>query len=79
MEKDSIPRLAIRAREAAQALGISSGTLRALTAPRGPIPCVKQGAGNRSGLVLYRVSDLEEWLRHSVSESRERTADGQPD
>src|SRR5262249_23221823 len=53
--------LALRSPEAAKALGISPRTLWALTAPRGPIPCVRVGTGMRKS-VLYPVADLQAWL-----------------
>jgi len=54
--------LALRPREAAKALGISARTLWGLTAPRGPIPCLRIGHGRRK-TVLYPVADLQAWLR----------------
>jgi len=53
--------LALRPREAAVALGISPRTLWALTAPRGPIPCLRIGHGGRK-TVLYPVTELQAWL-----------------
>jgi len=53
--------LALRPREAAKALGISARTLWGLTAPRGPIPCVRIGIGKRQS-VLYPTADLRAWL-----------------
>jgi hypothetical protein len=53
--------LALRPRDAAKALGISPRTLWALTAPRGPIPCVRIGAGKRK-TVLYPADALCDWL-----------------
>ena len=53
--------LALRPREAAQALGISARTLWGLTAPRGPIPCLRIGHGKRQ-TVLYPVAELQAWL-----------------
>lgn len=53
--------LALRPREAAKLLGISPRTLWGLTAPRGPIPCVRVGSGKRK-TVLYPVRQLEDWL-----------------
>jgi hypothetical protein len=50
--------LALRPREAARMLSISERTLWSLTAPRGPIPCVRLTRG-----VLYSVDDLRQWLR----------------
>jgi hypothetical protein len=53
--------LALRPREAAKALGISARTLWGLTAPRGPIPCVRVGTGQRR-TVLYPTVELQAWL-----------------
>lgn len=53
--------LALRPRDAARVLGISTRTLWALTAPRGPIPCVRIGHGKRQS-VLYPVAELRTWL-----------------
>jgi hypothetical protein len=55
--------LALRPRQAAAMLSISERTLWGLTAPRGPIPCTR--IGGRGGIVLYRVADLDDWLRAS--------------
>ena len=49
--------LALRPRDAATALGISSRTLWGLTSPRGPIPCVRLGRS-----VRYSVAALERYL-----------------
>ena len=57
--------LALRPREAAKALGISARTLWGLTAPRGPIPCVRVGSGKRR-TVLYPTADLQAWLTRQV-------------
>jgi predicted DNA-binding transcriptional regulator AlpA len=68
MQKDNrtniteTPRLTLRPRQAAAALGISERTLWSLTAPRGPIPCVRIGAGKRK-TVLYPADALRDWLR----------------
>jgi excisionase family DNA binding protein len=56
--------LALRPREAAQALGLSERSLWALTAPRGPIPAAKVGRA-----VLYRYGDLQAWLAHEAAKS----------
>ena len=61
MTTQSVEPLALRPREAAQALGISARTLWGLTAPRGPIPCLRIGHGKRQA-VLYPVADLQAWL-----------------
>jgi hypothetical protein len=61
MATQPIESLALRPREAAKALGISARTLWGLTAPRGPIPCLRIGHGKRQ-TVLYPVADLQAWL-----------------
>ena len=61
MATQSVESLALRPREAAKALGISARTLWGLTAPRGPIPCVRVGSGKRR-TVLYPTADLQTWL-----------------
>lgn len=61
MATQSVESLALRPREAAKALGISARTLWGLTAPRGPIPCLRVGHGKRQ-TVLYPVADLQTWL-----------------
>jgi hypothetical protein len=49
--------LALRPKEAAKALGIGQRKLWELTAPRGPIPCVRVGC-----CVLYPYHLLQAWL-----------------
>jgi hypothetical protein len=61
MTIQTVESLALRPREAARALGISARTLWGLTAPRGPIPCLRVGHGKRQ-TVLYPVADLQAWL-----------------
>ena len=61
MATQSVESLALRPREAAKALGISARTLWGLTAPRGPIPCLRIGHGKRQ-TVLYPVTELQAWL-----------------
>jgi len=61
METQSVESLALRPRDAATALGISPRTLWGLTAPRGPIPCLRIGHGKRQS-VLYPVAELQAWL-----------------
>lgn len=51
--------LALRAKDAAKALGIGQRKLWALSHPRGPIPCVRVGA-----CVLYPVDGLRRFLAH---------------
>lgn len=63
---EPVPRLMIPSRLAAEALGISERTLWDLTAPRGPIPCVRIGKA-----VRYRVAALEEFARGSESTSKD--------
>lgn len=55
-------KIALRPREAARMLSISERTLWGLTAPRGPIPCVRLSRG-----VLYSVDDLRQWLRDQAT------------
>jgi predicted DNA-binding transcriptional regulator AlpA len=61
MATQPVESLALRPREAAKALGISARTLWGLSAPRGPIPCVRVGSGKRR-TVLYPTADLQAWL-----------------
>lgn len=65
----SIPTLALRSREAAAALGISERTLWDLTAPRGPIPCVRVGHGKRQS-VRYPVTELQSWLSNQAAATK---------
>jgi hypothetical protein len=58
--------LALRARDAAKLLSISPRTLWALTAPRGPIPCIRVGHGTRQ-LVLYPLDGLRAWLANRAA------------
>ena len=61
MATQTVESLSLRPREAAKALGISTRTLWGLTAPRGPIPCLRIGHGKRQ-IVLYPVAALQAWL-----------------
>lgn len=61
MATKSVESLALRPREAAKALGMSERTLWGLSAPRGPIPCLRIGHGKRQ-TVLYPVAELQAWL-----------------
>lgn len=61
--------LALRPREAAASLGISARTLWGLTAPRGPIPCVRVGSGKRR-TVLYPTAELQTWLSRQATQSQ---------
>lgn len=56
-----VEKLSLRPREAAQAIGISERTLWGLSAPRGPIPCIRIGHGKRRS-VLYSVAGIQAWL-----------------
>ena len=69
MATQSIESLALRPREAAKALGISARTLWGLTAPRGPIPCLRIGHGKRQ-TVLYPVADLQDWLTRQAKATK---------
>jgi hypothetical protein len=54
---DNTPRLGLRPRDAAKALGISERLLWSLTVPRGPIPVARIGVAR-----VYRIADLDAWL-----------------
>jgi len=69
MVMQSVESLALRPREAAKALGISARTLWGLTAPRGPIPCVRIGVGKRQS-VLYPTADLQAWLTQQAQAAK---------
>lgn len=69
MATQSVESLALRPREAAKALGISARTLWGLTAPRGPIPCLRIGHGKRQS-VLYPVADLQAWLSRQAEAAK---------
>jgi hypothetical protein len=69
---ESTPLLALRPREAAAALNISVRHLWGLTAPRGPIPCIRVGSGKRR-MTLYSVTALQAWLdRESAKKEGDR-------
>jgi hypothetical protein len=59
---ESTSPLALRPRDAAKALGISPRLLWDMTAPRGPIPCIRLGHGKRK-TILYCVEDLQALLK----------------
>ena len=65
MATETTQTLALRPREAAKALNLSARTLWGLTAPRGPIPCVRVGSGKRR-TILYPTADLQAWLTRQV-------------
>ena len=69
MATPTVDPLALRPREAAKALGISARTLWGLTAPRGPIPCLRIGHGKRQ-TVLYPVAHLQAWLSRQAEAVR---------
>jgi len=69
MATQSIESLALRPREAAKALGISARTLWGLTAPRGPIPCLRVGHGKRQ-TVLYPVAELQAWMSRQAEATK---------
>lgn len=52
-------------REVAKRLALCEKTVQNLTAPRGPIPCVRIGRR-----VLYRPTDIEAFLAKRADESR---------
>ena len=69
MTTQPVESLALRPREASKALGISARTLWGLTAPRGPIPCVRVGSGKRR-IVLYPTADLQAWLSRQAEAAK---------
>jgi excisionase family DNA binding protein len=56
--------LALRPNDAARLLGISRRTLYELTAPRGPIPCIRTRRA-----VLYPLTALQRWLESAATDS----------
>lgn len=60
MTPSELPRLLVDARDACRLLAISDRTLFDLTAPRGPIPCIRIGTGPKAAR-RYRVADLDAW------------------
>lgn len=60
--------LSLRPREAAKALGVSARTLWSISAPRGPVPCLRLGTGKRQ-TVLYPVAELQAWLSAQAAET----------
>lgn len=64
MTPDTTPApLAVPARDAARMLSISERALWSLTAPRGPIPCVRLGRS-----VRYSVAALQRYLETGRAE-----------
>jgi predicted DNA-binding transcriptional regulator AlpA len=63
MERD-IPKLALRMREAAKAIGVCPRTLHELV-KRGEIRPRRLGSGPKAGLV-FPVAELERWLREGT-------------
>lgn len=61
--KPFVPRLSLRPREAAEALGVSERLLSDLTS-RGAIPHFRIGRA-----VIYPVSALQDWLRQLAKEA----------
>ena len=65
-ENPNSSQMALRPKDAAKALGISTRHLWTLTA-QGHIPCVRVGSGKRQ-LVLYPVEVLRVWLASQASQ-----------
>lgn len=68
MIPDNDSTLALRPREAAQALNISPRLLWQLTKD-GHVPCVRLGTGKRK-TVLYPVADLQAWLTRQAEAAK---------
>jgi hypothetical protein len=60
----TIPKLLLTAREAAAALSICGKTLFTMTAPRGPLRCIRIGKS-----VRYAVTDLQQFIAEAGRES----------
>ena len=71
MSNSPTAKLLVSARDAAETLSISERTLWGLTAPRGPIPCVRLG-----GRVLYSPEALRKWIAEQQEAARCETATG---
>ena len=57
--------LLLKQRQTAAVLGICEKTLWSITAPRGPIPCVRIGSA-----VRYSVASLEKWIAEQEAATR---------
>lgn len=66
--------LALRPKEAAKSLGISTRLLYELN-KSGTIPCVRIGTGKRRS-VLYPVAELQDWLSKQSQRQTVMTAGG---
>jgi excisionase family DNA binding protein len=64
--------MALRPKDAAKALGISTRHLWTLTT-QGHIPCVRVGSGKRQ-LVLYPVDVLRDWLGRQATQAASSAA-----
>jgi excisionase family DNA binding protein len=64
--------MALRPKDAAKALGVSTRHLWTLTA-QGHIPCVRVGSGKRQ-LVLYPVDVLRNWLARQATQAASSAA-----
>jgi len=63
-----LPRLALRPKEAATALGMSEKSLWSLTQPRGSLPCVRHGSR-----VCYYVHQLQAWADEELARQQRAT------
>lgn len=71
--------LALRPREAAQALNVSPRTLHTWT-KKGMVPCVRVGTGKRR-VTLYPVAELQRWLAEQAAQQAglaRQPTDGSP-
>ena len=69
---NNVPRMLLKTREAAEALGMSERTLWELTA-RGEIPILRiPGRGKEARSIRYDVADLRAWIdRQKVADYRQ--------
>src|SRR6516164_7753299 len=75
----NVPRLLLKSREAADALGISDRTLWELTA-RGEIPVLRiPGRGKEARALRYDVDDLRTGIDRQKAASNQQNIEGAPD
>jgi excisionase family DNA binding protein len=78
-QASNVPRLLLKGREAAEALGISERTLWELTA-RKEIPVIRlPGRGKEARSLRYDVEDLRAWIDRQKVASNQQSNDGAPD
>lgn len=76
-QRPEIPRLALKPKEAAIALGMSEKTLWSLTQPRGNLPCVRIGSRVLYPTHLLRKHLNREAVRQQCEADRRQTTTGE--